>query len=116
MKVGDKIYIRSDNNRTYENGKMVLEKTFRTYEITGETKQSWLIGRHKFPKKAQLPYYLNSRNYTVGEVHNDITKENWLWDKTYRNQIVEIIRSTNNIEALKHIKQYLELNQPNEGK
>lgn len=64
LKVGDNVFIFDENRRFYDKNSpeypgAIYRGHFREVTIDGETKQSWLIGKHnpqKFPKKSHNLY------------------------------------------------------------
>lgn len=109
MKVGDIVWIRSDNNRVYdENRKMIYERTFAPAEVTGETKRSWIIdNKYTTPKLYLVPCEISHNGYHIGTLHTSETKEEDIWLKKNKQKLINFLNSQESSKLLRIVEQEL---------
>ena len=97
MKVGDKVWLFSENWREYISSQSapIYEKHFRQFIIESETTKSWIVNGDKFSKKN-----------TIG-LYTDEQKSDKIWDNINRYKIGEKVRCCS-IAQLKRVNSILE--------
>ena len=95
MKVGDKVWLFSENWREYKQGisAPIYEKHFCQFIIEAETSKSWIVNGEKFAK-----------NNPIG-IYTDQQKEDKIWDNVNRYKIIDKIRmcSTDTLKKISNL-------------
>jgi hypothetical protein len=96
MKVGDEVWLFSENWREYVAGQSgpVYSSHFRKFKIEGETSRSWIVCDKKFPKADARGLY------------TDQQKDDEIWANETRYKIVRQVEHCS-VEKLKLIQQLL---------
>jgi hypothetical protein len=112
FKVGDEVYLFSENARVYTKAapgekwtgsKIIFRGYFVKYKIVGETSRSWLIGCEwkptKYPKnrKVENPHWWAGRFYTQEEV------DEACWLETNRQALADTVKFCLDIAKLKEV-------------
>lgn len=100
--IGTELWWR--NSRSQRDG-------WKSYLITGETRQSWLLGKEKWDQRKISKKTLKENNGRWG-VEQFLTKEqmeNWRWVESHRHKILSCVQFCWDAEKMKQVAKIMEL-------